>query len=93
MSESSTPLTGSSLEAQQAQAIAKQGTAESPTKVPTAGFESEITGAERVKNMAELQEKAPQVYRAMIEGIAQRIIADINRHSKRFKEAVRRGRQ
>ena len=43
-----------------------------------------------ISSMSELKEKAPKVHKAMMEGIAQSIIDQQNKHLDRMKEIRRR---
>lgn len=64
-----------------------------PTKPPTREFNADSAKATRVKNIDDLRAQAPDVYQAMLEGIAQRIIDNMRAHQRRFKEIQRRGRE
>lgn len=47
---------------------------------------------ESVSSMADLKEKAPEVYRAMIQGIGMNICNEMRKHQRRLKEIMRKAR-
>ncbi|MBA3958681.1 MAG: hypothetical protein H0X51_09870 [Parachlamydiaceae bacterium] len=51
------------------------------------------TSATQVNSMEELKLKAPKLYNQMMVGIATAICRDSQDHTRRLKEAMRRGRQ
>lgn len=46
-----------------------------------------------VSNMNELKERAPDLYKAMMQGLAMNICNEMQKHQKRFKEILRKARQ
>lgn len=44
-----------------------------------------------ISNMNDLKEKAPEVYKMMMEGIAQNIISKMNEQQERLKKMMREG--
>ncbi|QLH36656.1 MAG: hypothetical protein HWD61_11390 [Parachlamydiaceae bacterium] len=45
-----------------------------------------------VSTMGDLKEKAPEVYRAMLQGIAMNVCDEMRRHQRRLKEIMRKAR-
>ena len=55
--------------------------------------QGEYTAATVVKSMAEVREKAPKVYNAMLQGIAQSICSRMKRSQDRLAAMMRKARQ
>ncbi len=55
--------------------------------------QSQITGSTTITSMEELKDRAPEVYKAMLEGIAVNIINDMEDHQERIKEINREARR
>lgn len=53
---------------------------------------AEYTNATLISNMADVKEKAPKVYKAMMQGIAQSIIGKMRAANERLKKIQREGR-
>lgn len=70
-----------------------------PATTPTPAFNPDasqqsantVNSATRVNNMSDLKEKAPQVYDAMMLGIATNIINQSKRATERLKQIIREG--
>ncbi len=58
------------------------------TGAPT-GKAGEFNASTQVASMAELQTKAPELYRAMMQGLATNICNDMKDHQDRLKEMQR----
>lgn len=56
---------------------------------PTGTATGQFSAATPVANMADLKEKAPEVYKAMMEGIAMNIVNEMKDHQTRLKELQR----
>ena len=83
-SNSSAEVTSSS-EATQTTTATATTTASSPSKATTGEFNASTA----VSTMADLKEKAPEVYKAMMEGIAMHIVNEMKDHQTRLKEIQR----
>lgn len=46
-----------------------------------------------ISSMADLKEKAPEMYQAMMQNIGLKICRDTQRHQKRFKQILRKNRE
>lgn len=68
-----------------APAVPEEGTV--PGAAPTAA--TQLT----VSSMADLQTKAPELYNAMLQGMAWNICSDQNRSIERIKEELRKERE
>lgn len=64
----------------------------STSAAPSPSAES-YTAATQVASVGDLREKAPKVYKSMVEGIAQTIITKMKRDADRLKEIAREGRR
>lgn len=53
----------------------------------------EANASTKISSMGDLEQKAPELARAIKEGIAFRIIGDMKRHNDRLKELYREQRQ
>lgn len=51
----------------------------------------EVSASTTVKNMEDLKQKAPEVYNAMLQGIAMSMINQSKRAADRLKEIIRQG--
>lgn len=59
---------------------------------PKAGVSEAYTAATKVGSLEELKAVAPPIYKAVCQGIAQSVIADIQSKQRRLREAHRRHR-
>ncbi len=60
----------------------------------TAGqFGGTVSGGTTASNMTQLKERAPQVYNAMMMGVAQNICNEMQQHQDRLKELMREGEE
>lgn len=57
-----------------------------------AAMQSTLDSNSKVSDMASLREQAPDVYRAMMEGIAMKICRSMQDHQRRLKEIMRKAR-
>ncbi len=77
--------------------VEQQNTTQAPVQTtPSAGGSSSSPGyttATTVTSMADLQQKAPQVYRAMLEGIAIEMINQMQAANERLKKIEEEARQ
>lgn len=80
MVDSTSPVTGASGSEQ----VSESAGAGAPT-----GQAGSFSASTPVSNMADLREKAPDVYRAMMEGVAYKIVNDMKGHQERLKEMMR----
>lgn len=46
-----------------------------------------------ISTLADLKEKAPDLFRAMMQGIAMNICNDMQKHQKRFRDILKKARQ
>ncbi len=86
MSEAFGPITPESTQVAAAAAQAKL----------TAGIEQKADANASTlvpNNIGALKKEAPEMYELMKEAIAQRILSDLRRASRRIREAIRKGRQ
>jgi hypothetical protein len=51
-----------------------------------------VSGSTIINNLADLKEKAPEMYQKMLEGIAQTICRQIKRQDDRLRQKMREGR-
>lgn len=56
---------------------------------PTGAATGQFSAATPVANMGELKDKAPEVYKAMLEGIATNICNEMKHHQDKLKEMQR----
>lgn len=56
------------------------------------GTKKDFSMNTEVKSLAELKEKAPEVYKQMMMGIAQNIVSKMHRNQERLKQMWREGR-
>lgn len=63
-----------------------------PTDPKAAGGAPGYNAGTTVSSMADLEAKAPDLAKAMKEGIAMQITQQMKRHGERMKEIMRRGR-
>lgn len=68
-------------------------TAEASASQRTAGAGEETSGSTRFNSLEDLKEKAPQVYNAMMLGIAQNICKDMQEAQQRLKTMMRESRR
>jgi len=57
------------------------------------GASGSFNSSTHIAGMNDLKEKAPQLHRAMLEGIAMRVIGDMRRHAKNMKKIYRQGKR
>jgi hypothetical protein len=60
---------------------------------PSGSATSSFNASTPITSLADLKDKAPEVYKAMMEGIAQNIINKMNDHQERLKKLMREGRR
>lgn len=72
---------------------AGQAAAIDPAKVAKTGTSSGYSESTIISSTADLKDKAPQVHKAMLEGIAQTIIRQQQKHIRRLKELMRKNRE
>jgi len=74
-----------------------ESTTSTPKIVETAGKEGKeppaYTTDTKVGSAQELKERAPDVYNAMLKGIAQSIVGRMRRHAEKLKKMMREGRR
>lgn len=58
-----------------------------------AAMSSSLESSGTVSNMADLKEQAPEVYKAMMQGVAMNICREMQHHQARLKEIMRKARQ
>lgn len=68
-------------------------TASAAISQKTVGAGEETSGSTRFNSMADLKEKAPKVYNAMMQGIAQNICRDMEQAQARLKKIMEEGRR
>ncbi|SCA62609.1 hypothetical protein SCG7086_AB_00450 [Chlamydiales bacterium SCGC AG-110-P3] len=74
------------MQAQQAQQIDPRA---NPAKAPG----GEANSSTMIGSLAELKEKAPDLYKATLKSVAGNIIAQMQRHKERLKKIIRKGEQ
>ncbi len=65
---------------------------DSPNGNPIISGLPEGEAFDSVRNMADLKEKAPEVYQAMMQGIGMNICREMQKHQKRFREILKKAR-
>ncbi|MCB1135792.1 MAG: hypothetical protein KDK78_05960 [Chlamydiia bacterium] len=85
------------LQAQQGEPVqpsaAEAAQKEAPTKAPAKEFIASDAHIKNISSMEDLRKKNKDLYRIMMEGIAQQILSDMRRSQQRLKDTIRRGRQ
>lgn len=74
------------LQSQQAQQVDQTA---NPAKLPG----GDVNSATMVSSLAELKEKAPDVYKQTLKGIASTILGQMQRSQDRLKKIIREGNQ
>lgn len=72
---------------------AQQSTQAAASNVKAKGGGGAVDSSTTISSMADLKEKAPKVYNAMMQGIATQIITQMQDASNRLKEMMRKARQ
>lgn len=70
-------------------AQAAAGTASTPQTGAPTGTAGEFNASTTVQSLQDLKEKAPTLYRAMMEGIAMNIVNDMKDHQEKLKQMMR----
>ena len=70
-----------------------QAQASTPTPAQPAGAAPGYTSTTQIHSLGQLKEVAPDVYKAMMQGIAQTIVNDMNEHQERLKKMMQEARQ
>lgn len=70
-----------------------QATEAAPGTGSPKGTAGEFNASTTIGSMSELQEKAPTLYKAMMEGIATNIINEMRDHQDRLKEMQRKAQR
>lgn len=89
MSEGSAEGVQGPAQTQDAGQAAAADTAKAGKKGSTAGY----TQSTLIHSTADLKKKAPEVHKAMLEGIAQTIVRQQQKHLRRMKELMRKNRE
>lgn len=85
------------MSAEKAEAIVPVSTREvadagDARRTPTATGSAEDGAFDTVSTMADLKERAPEVYRVMMQGIGMNICSEMRKHQRRFKEIMKKAR-
>lgn len=63
------------------------------TSTPAGAASAAAADQSTVGSLAELREKSPEVYQAMMQGLAMKICNSMQKHQARYKEILRKGRE
>jgi hypothetical protein len=75
-----------------AQSTSSTGTSASSTVPGTGLTAAQIDSSSSVSSMADLKEKSPEVYNAMMQGVAMKICNEMKSHQDRIKKIMRENR-
>jgi hypothetical protein len=72
---------------------AAQGSDPSAASSPSAAGKPTASSSTKLSSVGDLQKQAPEVYKAMLEGIAINICNEMKDHQDRIKKMMQEGRQ